>query len=67
MFLTLALVGDEWSASHPGRFTPGDIAPSTHWVGGWVEPRAGLEAVKKRKFLILSGFELRLLGRPARS
>jgi hypothetical protein len=30
-------------------------------------PRAGLDDVVKRKFLTLPGFELRLLGRPARS
>jgi hypothetical protein len=23
-----------WSASHPGRFTPGERAPSIHWIGG---------------------------------
>jgi hypothetical protein len=38
IFLTSALVGGEWSASHPGRFTPG-----THWIGGWVNPRSGLD------------------------
>jgi hypothetical protein len=43
-----ALVGGEWSASRPGRFTPGEIAPSTHWTGGWVGPRAGLDDVEKR-------------------
>jgi hypothetical protein len=37
VFLTLALYGDEWSLSRPGRFTPG-----THWIGGWVGPRASL-------------------------
>jgi hypothetical protein len=42
VFLTMALVGGEWSASRPGRFTPG-----THWIGGWVGPRAGLDNVKK--------------------
>jgi hypothetical protein len=36
--------GGEWTASCPGRFTPG-----THWIGGWVDPRAGLDAVAKRK------------------
>jgi hypothetical protein len=61
IFLTSALVGGEWSASRPGRFTPG-----THWIGGWVDPRAGLEDVEKRKFLTLSGLELRPLDRPAR-
>jgi hypothetical protein len=32
-----------------------------------VDPRAGLDDMKKRKFLTLPGLELRLLGRPARS
>jgi hypothetical protein len=34
-FLTLALDGGEWSASHPCRFTPAETAPLTHWIGGW--------------------------------
>jgi hypothetical protein len=67
IFLTSVLVGGEWSASRPGRFTPGEIAPGTHWIGGWVDPRAGLDDVKERKFLTLSGLELRTLGHPARS
>jgi hypothetical protein len=58
--LTSALVGGEWSASRPGRFTPG-----THWIGGWVDLRAGLNYLQNRKFLTLPG--LRPLGRPARS
>jgi hypothetical protein len=28
---------------------PRDKAPGTHWIGGWVGPRAGLNAVVKRK------------------
>jgi hypothetical protein len=28
---------------------PRETAPSTHWIGGWVGPRAGLDAVVKRK------------------
>jgi hypothetical protein len=47
-FLTSALVGG-WSASRPGRFTPGERAPGTHWIGGWVGPRAGLDTIVKRK------------------
>jgi hypothetical protein len=43
------------------------MLPGTHWIGGWVDPRAGLENVEKRKFLTLPGLELRLLGRPVRS
>jgi hypothetical protein len=33
------------------------ITPSTHWVGGWVDPRAGLDAVMKRKIFPLLGIE----------
>jgi len=29
-----ALEGGEWSASRPGRFTPMERAPGTHWIGG---------------------------------
>jgi hypothetical protein len=31
--LTSALDGGEWSASRPGRFTPRERAPGTHWIG----------------------------------
>jgi hypothetical protein len=67
IFLTSALFGCEWSASCPDRFTQEESAPSTHWIGGWVDPRACLDDVEKRKFFTLPGLELRLLGRPARS
>jgi hypothetical protein len=46
--LTSALNGSEWSASRSGRFTPRKIAPGTRWIGGWVGPRAVLDAVVKR-------------------
>jgi hypothetical protein len=45
--VTSALVGGEWSTSRPGRFTPGEGAPSTCWMGGWVGPRADLDNVEK--------------------
>jgi hypothetical protein len=32
--------------SHPGGFNPG-----THWIGGWVGPQVGLNAMEKRKNL----------------
>jgi hypothetical protein len=47
--LTSALDGSEWSASRPGHFTAKEIAPGTHWIGGWVGPGAVLDAVVKRK------------------
>jgi hypothetical protein len=67
IFLTSEIAEGEWSASGPCRFTPGERAPGTHWIGGWVDPRADMDDVEKRKFLTLLGFELQPLGRPARS
>jgi len=32
------------SASRPGRFTLRERASGTHWIGGWVGPRAVLDA-----------------------
>jgi hypothetical protein len=43
-FLTSVLDVGKWSALRPGRFTPGERAPSTHWLGGWVGPGAGLDS-----------------------
>jgi hypothetical protein len=34
------LDGGEWSASLPSHFTPRERAPGTHWIGGWLGPRA---------------------------
>jgi hypothetical protein len=48
-------------------FVSDPFAPCTHWRGGWVDHRIGLADVGKRKFLKLPAFELRPLGRPARS
>jgi hypothetical protein len=45
--LTSELNGGEWSASRPGRFTPKERAPDTRWIGGWLGPRAVLDAVVK--------------------
>jgi hypothetical protein len=33
------------------RFTPGEKTPGTHWIAGWVGPRAGLDARARRKIL----------------
>jgi hypothetical protein len=67
IFLTLALAGGEWSASRPGCFIRRERAPGTHWIGGWLGPRTGLDDVEKRKFLTLPGLELRPFYHPARS
>jgi hypothetical protein len=39
-FLTSALDGGKWSASHPSRAVPTQRAPDTHSIGGWVGLRA---------------------------
>jgi hypothetical protein len=46
--LTSALDAGEWSASRPGRFPPRKRVPGTYWIGGWVGPRAYMDAVVKR-------------------
>jgi hypothetical protein len=62
IFLTSALVGDEWLASRLDHFTP-----DTHSKGGLMGPISGLDDGEKRKFLTLLGLELRLTRHPARS
>jgi hypothetical protein len=61
------LVGGEWLASSPRRFTPGETAHGTDWIGGSVGPGVGLDDVEWRNILPLSVLELRHLGCPARS
>jgi hypothetical protein len=46
---------------------PGERASGTHWIGSWVDPRAGLDDLEKRTFFTLPGLELWPLGRPARN
>jgi len=60
-FLFSAPDGGEWSASRPGRFIPGEGAPDTHWIGGWVVPRRGMEAVTKRKIPTIDPLGNRIL------
>jgi hypothetical protein len=45
LYLYPTLDGGEWSVSHLDRFTHGVRIPGTHWLGGWVGPRAGLDTV----------------------
>jgi hypothetical protein len=47
--LTSALDEGEWSASRLGRFTSTEKVPGTHWIGGWVGARTGLDAAVKKK------------------
>jgi hypothetical protein len=63
IFLPSALDGGEWSASRPYRINRGEKAPLTHRIGGWADPRAGLQALEKRKNLCCRESKL---DRPAR-
>jgi hypothetical protein len=39
----------------PQLFYPKEKHPSTHWIGGWVRSRAGLDTVVSRKILSPAG------------
>jgi hypothetical protein len=56
VFLTSVLGGGECSASHPQAIIPEERAPSTHFKGSWVGPRASLDVVTKRKSPIIFNF-----------
>jgi len=32
-----------------GQLCPQGKDPRTHWIGGWISPRAGLDTMAKRK------------------
>jgi hypothetical protein len=66
IFSTLALVGRSLVSFTPRTlYSPGERALCTHWIGAWVDPKAGLYDAEKRKFLTLPGLELRPLSCPA--
>jgi hypothetical protein len=66
-FSTSALDGVEWLASIHRRFTPRKRASSTHWIGGWVGPRAVLDAAAERKTHSPPGVEPQNPEHPVRS
>jgi hypothetical protein len=53
----LGITGAEWSASRLGLCTLRDIAPGTHWIGGWFGPRTGLDNLERTETLALPGLE----------
>jgi hypothetical protein len=57
-FTTSAVGGGEWLAS---RFTPGKD-PDTHWIGGWVGLKAGLDTETRGNILCL--YRVSNPGRP---
>jgi hypothetical protein len=63
VFLTSTLVGDEWSASRPGRFT--QVKELQVPVGQEAELEPEPIWTKKRTFFIVSGLELQPFRCPA--
>jgi hypothetical protein len=55
VFLTSALVGGEWSALRPGRFTKKEINSSTNFIEICVDPRTDLDDMEKGKILESTG------------
>jgi hypothetical protein len=51
----------------PAALPAGKEPPSTHWIRGWLDLRAGLDDMEKWKFLVPPGLQLRPLGRQASS
>jgi hypothetical protein len=47
-FLTPTLDSGGLSASHSGHFTPEERVYCTPWIGGWMGPTAGQDAVKRQ-------------------
>jgi hypothetical protein len=49
--LSLSLINeDEWSASRPGRSAAEERANGTHWIEGWVGPRAGWTMLREKSY-----------------
>jgi hypothetical protein len=41
----------------PVALPAGERAPGIYWIGGWVDPRAGMDYMEKIKFLTLPELE----------
>ena len=61
--MTEVLEGGEWSATPPGRILLQE-RPGTHFTGGWVCPRDGLD---RRKILVPTGIRSRSVQLVAQS
>jgi hypothetical protein len=51
--LTSAIDGKSGQPHAPATLYPGERTTGTHWTGGWVGPRAGLDKVGRGKILCL--------------
>jgi hypothetical protein len=53
--LTSALIGSKLSTSRPDRFTPGEGALGTRWIGNWVGPLSRTGRYEEVKILDPNG------------
>jgi hypothetical protein len=47
----------------PAALLPMEGASDTHWIGGWVDPRVGMNSVEKRRIMHCRGWNPGLLAR----
>jgi hypothetical protein len=67
-FTTSALDEGDGQPHAPAALYPRGKDPGTHWTGGWVGPRAGLDTEVREKILLpLPGIKPRSPGRRVRS
>jgi hypothetical protein len=52
-FLTPTLDGEMDKVTFRPPFTLGERSPGTHWIGGWVDLRTGLETEAREEILCL--------------
>lgn len=51
LILNFAIDGGEWSALLPGRLTLGQGALGAHLIGGWLDPRTGVDIWRREQSL----------------
>jgi hypothetical protein len=61
LFSAWSLEGGKWSASFSNSITPRKRVIVTHCIGNWVGPRASLDALEKRQYLIPARNQTRFL------
>ena len=44
-FVTMAHNGGEWSSTSLSCIITEEKVPSIHWIGGWIDPKAGIHSV----------------------
>jgi hypothetical protein len=61
VLLTPRVNEGKWSASRPGKFIYGEIAPDIRWMWNWI----GFTVVERKHPLSQPGYKHQILGHPA--